>query len=842
MSSGDPEALRALAAKSPELAAQQLAHALAAVPAATPSPLDSVAAALCEKLRHAGDARAAGKLAGALVHRAPRFRLEHALAAFALGDDAEAERAATADPTVLAVMGPLLRAARAAAGTTGYEPPPVNATSQPDDGSTPETASGEIGASAVKKKRGRPPKASADQRSDALRALHGVAEAAAAASLGQTRAGRDAIRAVPASYAATVLAKEMSAALDLPGTRIMQATNRLVGSPAITEHPELVKAVSRAIARKDIPLAFGFGEHVGLSIDALASIGVRRPPAAGREGASAAQAALQLAASMGADAFPVEHRAAACLYEGFGALSIDTKRSALAFDRAIGLGADMLEALRGKLLLAMSKPVEKCPDCGRSHGAAGHGHDDDTTRAAATAADRFARAARHVAGAEPFAAAASILAADAWGAGGDTKAALASIEAGRAAAKGSAAMRADLDLLEARALGDDKPERAAELLDGLLKDDPTHLRAWHARMDLAAAHDGETAAGDLLIRAAAATGDRELAAMARTFRIRRGELAAFEALTPGVATAGALAAEAMAFLTARKTLVDLPPHAEACRAALPPSAQLAFDGALLAFAAEAEDEEALRRLLAKVFGVWWDAPPMLAKLAAITWTVGLSEHLVPTVKPLVASREARVSGPALGAIFDAAIAAEDREVATDMLRLGAMHWRRTEVQDRRRALERLPAGSPREDDFAFGASYRRRAPKPGAALSPEEASAEFDKALAPEIRPGVIWEGSQDAFDDDEDLDDDEDFDDDEAPWDGPPLGKRSGADAMAGPLAAVADLLNAMGLTPDVLQRLPSGQQVALAKLLSKVSVRGLPPGGLAQLKRDIEKVWKRK
>ena len=71
---------------------------------------------------------------------------------------------------------------------------------------------------------------------------------------------------------------------------------------------------------------------------------------------------------------------------------------------------------------------------------------------------------------------------------------------------------------------------------------------------------------------------------------------------------------------------------------------------------------------------------------------------------------------------------------------------------------------------------------------------------------------------------------------------RRCGADAMAAQLAAVADLLNAMGLTPDVLQRLPSGQQVALAKLLSEASVRGLPPGGLAQLRRDIEKVWKRK
>lgn len=831
----DPEAFGALAAKSPELAAQQLARTLAAVPAGTPSPLDSVAAALCERLRHAGDARAAGKLAGALVHRSLRFRLEQALAAFALGDDAEAERAAAADPAVLAVMGPLLRAARVAAGTTGREAPPANATSQPDDGSTPETASAEIGASAVTKKRGRPPKALADRRSDALRALHGVAEAAAAASLGQTRAGRDALRAVPASHAAALLAKEMSAALDLPGPRIMQATNKLAGSPAITEHPELAKAVARAIARKDVSLAFGFGKHVGLSIDALASIGVRRAPAAGGEGASAAQAALQLAGTRGADAFAVEHRAAACLYEGFGALSTDTKRAAQAFDRAIGLGADMLEALRGKLLLAMSKPVEMCPDCGRSHGAAGHG--DTTTRDAAAAADRFARAARHVVGAEPFAAAASILAADAWGAGGDMKAALASIDAGRTAAKGSATVRAQLDLLEARALQEEKPERAAELLDGLLKDDPTHLRAWHARIDLAGARDGERGAGDFLIRAAAATGDRELASMARTLRIRRGEIAAFETLAPGAATAGALAAEALAFLTARKAIVDLPPPAEACRAALPPPARLAFDAALLAFGAEADDEDAVRRLLAKVVGAWWDAPPMLSKLAAITWTVGLSERLALTAQHLGASRAAQTTGPALGAIFDAAIAAEDRQVAQDMLRLGAMHWKRTEVQSRRRALEHLPAAPRHDDPFGGGAPSRRRAPRPGGAPTPEEASAEFDKALAPEIRPDTIWFGPEDDLDD---LDDD--LDGEGEPWDDPPPGKRAGANAMAAQLGTVASLLTSMGLTPEALTRLPNGQQVALAKLLSKVAVQGLPPGGLAQLRRDIEKVLQRK
>jgi hypothetical protein len=640
---------------------------------------------------------------------------------------------------------------------------------------------------------------------------------------------------VPSSYGAVVLADEMSAALDLAGTRLQNAASQLAASPALHERPEVARAAARAIARSDVPLALAAGQKLGLSIGDLASIGVRRQAqATGAQGVSPVQAALQIAGSAGADAFPVEHRAAACLYEGFGSLGTDTLRAARAFDRAVGLGADLLEVLRGKLLLTLSDPTETCPDCGRSHGPSDHDHPSLTD--GASAADRFARAARHVPGAEPFAAAASILAAEAWNAEDETKNAVASIEAGRAAAKGSAAMRAELDLLEANAIRNDRPERTIELLDGLLKDDPTHLRAWRAKVELAMDRDDEKGADDLLIQAAAATGDRELGAMARTLRIRRGEIAPFAAFTPGAVTAGALAAEALTLFSARKAIAPLPPIAEACRAALAPPAQLAFDAALLAFAADADDKQALKLCLARIFGAWWGAPPMLAKLAAITWILGLQGELVPTVRPLAGGKDA---GPALGALFDAAVAAEDTQVANEVLRLGAAHWKRTEVQDRRRALDRLSTRPRHLGDLDAAAQRRRSAAKASGVLDPEEARIEFDKALAPEIRPGMIWQQDADDLDDDGDLDDLDDGDID--PWDEAALpGAERGGDAVFP--KALWGFLGALGLSPAMLKRLSAPQLQAIQSLIADMASRPFTPARLEQVQREVEKVLKRR
>lgn len=110
--SNAPEALESLARSNPEMAAHHLSNALSHVPPGEPSPLDAAAEALCARLRQTGRPAAARELAAAAEHRSPRLRLEHALAAFALGDDGAAERAAAGDARVAEVMAPLLDAAR----------------------------------------------------------------------------------------------------------------------------------------------------------------------------------------------------------------------------------------------------------------------------------------------------------------------------------------------------------------------------------------------------------------------------------------------------------------------------------------------------------------------------------------------------------------------------------------------------------------------------------------------------------------------------------------------------------------------------------------------------------
>ena len=700
----DPKAFEALSATNPETAAQHVAHALSSLPMDCASPLDGVAADLCARLRRSGRLPAARRLAGACAHRSTRLRLENALAAFALGEDDEAERAASADPRVAAVLAPLLDAARAvpareAPPSPGAAPSPTQPAKKPRQPRAP-----------------RPP---------ALRALQGVAAAAKAAVLGQIGPARAALRGLPAAAKqGTALLGEMSAAIDLAkasGPSLGRAVERLIQSPAVRASAPAREALVHALAGTDVKAALAVAKRLGLPDEALRPLRIRALAGTGKvDGASTVQAALELAGAAGADIFDAPQRATACLYEGFACLQSDPKRAGRAFDRAIELGGDLLEALRGKLLLAMADIGEPCADCGGYH----DGGSEHQGREVGAAADRFARAARRIPSGAPFAVVASLIAAEGWEADGDTKAATAAIDAARAASDG--VLRDDLDLREAHLLAPERPERASALLDALIARDPGHTRAWRMKIELARDAMDDARADGLLVRAAVATADPELSAKARGLRIRRGELAPFEGLSPGTATSGALAAEAAALLSVPGERRELPPVALACRAALAPAGQLAFDAALLYVEASAGKGDDAARRLAQLFEVWWGSPRSLAKLAAFTWVLGLSGHLVPASRRLVSRGDA---GTATAALFDVAIAAEDVDVAEAFLKIGAVSWSRADIQDRRRQLGRLRDGSG-----DFGLWGHRRPAKPGAALDPGDAGREFESALAPEFR------------------------------------------------------------------------------------------------------------
>ncbi|MEZ4295992.1 MAG: hypothetical protein R3B70_13535 [Polyangiaceae bacterium] len=449
---GDPSALLALAEKSPQLCAEKLAHVGAKLPEGTPSELDAIAIPLCGKLRRSGELKAAERLASAFAHRSPRMRLEGALCAFGQGNDAEAARLAAGDPVVASVIAPLLEAT-------------------------------EIAAKGAPAKHHRP----TDERSPALRALHLLAEAAQVAGHGDTRAvnaARARLQKAAAPKGGSLPIDEMRAALDTIAGNLDQATATFASSTLVRTHLDLAKAALRAIALRDARVAHEEGRRLGFPANVLGTWGIRASERV-RENGSPEQRALDAAASDGALAFAAEHRAAASIYEGFACAHTDRKRAAQAFDRAVALGGDLLEALRGKLLLAMQSSAESCPDCGHPHEDAGD--DDASSREAALAADRFARAARRVPDGRPFAAMASIEAAEAWIAAENEKAALASIEAAREASNGAPALRDRLTLLEADARSLRSPERSMALLT-ILPAQPRPRRGMNARIDLAHAH------------------------------------------------------------------------------------------------------------------------------------------------------------------------------------------------------------------------------------------------------------------------------------------------------------------------------------------------------------------
>src|SRR5690606_38628463 len=94
------------------------------------------------------------------------------------------------------------------------------------------------------------------------------------------------------------------------------------------------------------------GRAFGMSAEALRPLRLRvlAEQQAGSDGATGARAVLELVRTAGADVFDPEHRAVASLYEGFACLHSDPKRADRALDRAVELGADIVEALRGKML------------------------------------------------------------------------------------------------------------------------------------------------------------------------------------------------------------------------------------------------------------------------------------------------------------------------------------------------------------------------------------------------------------------------------------------------------------------------------------------------------------
>jgi len=474
-----------------------------------------------------------------------------------------------------------------------------------------------------------------------------------------------------------------------PTLRALHASARAVAH-FVRGDPDKAKAILRRVPVAG--RAAAFTTEIALAAEPIPQARILR---ARMLAASSPGAVAEVVRAMGPNGFDAPDQASATLYHGFSLLRADPTTASRSFDRAVHLGADLIEALRGKMLatlaVAMSFP-EMAP------------HADRTMRDAAAATDRLAHALERVPLGGPLAAAAGARAARHWLDAEDWRRSLAAIARARPLAGG--ALLDELALLEADATGCRSTIEAERLVSALLARSPGYVAAWKLKSNLVRAQGDEERAETILVEAAAATKDPELQDVARAIQGSRGELVPFEGLLPGAVSAGVLASELARVTTADN---DAYPLAAAHREALGSADRLAFDGAAIAIAAAFGAKGLAERRLTEVVLAWRRAPRELSRLIGVALHMGLGSAV------LVAALALNDDIPALRSILNAlAVAGEGKLVI--------------------RILQSLAASLTRSELSFFKAYTEGRRPATIAGvLDPEAAMRELDRALAPEF-------------------------------------------------------------------------------------------------------------
>ncbi len=522
-------------------------------------------------------------------------------------------------------------------------------------------------------------------------------EALAAFALGRDELAADvatADAAVAAALGPLLQAVRGEVALASPAAPSLRALHAAARAVAHLVRGEPDKA--RAIIRR-IPLADRgtvLAEEIVRATEAVPEARILRTQmlAANSPGAVA-----EILREVGPDAFDAPDRANATLYHGYSLLRADPAAALRSFDRAVQLGADLIESLRGKMLATLAEAMHD-PDLAFDPDA------DRAMREAAASADRLARALERVPLGGPLAAAAGAMAAHGWLDIEDGRHALAAIARARPLAGG--VLLDELALMEADATGYRSMPEAERLIDALLARSPGYVAAWKLKSEFAFAQDDPERAAAIVIEAAAATKDPEILAAAREIQGRRGTLVPFEGLVPGAVSAGALARELARATTAEN---DAYPLAAAHREALGSADRLAFDAAAIAVAANVGAKDLAERRLTEIVFAWRSAPSELMRLIGVALFVGLGSA-VP-----VAAFALNDDAGALRAILNAlAVAGEGKLVGRIFPRV---------------------AGSLTRSEVSFFKSFVRE--RKTATLAdvpdPEEAVRAIDRALAPEI-------------------------------------------------------------------------------------------------------------
>lgn len=470
---GNPDVLRSLADRQPELAARHLGERLRANSASDRDDREFLAIAerLTGRLRRDGKLSVARTLAEAGGDRSARLRLEQALCAFAMGDDAAMEHVARENDAHAPILN-ILR--QTASGAPPAEPP--------------ETC---------------PP---------GVRALHAVASAAVCAASGDVQRAVQWARDVPGPLQSIFFAGEMETAAKLAESPL--TTETIARAAAMPSSRAWLYATVRTtfvteLSDKAPDLALNIARHHGIADEierraALQALWNTRPKEAPSESDSAAaqrkvQETLDFVRRFGAAAFGDSDRPAALLFEAYAWMQKDRRKAARSLESAIAKGADLFEALRAQVLLAMSRPQLVCMSCGFAH--------ESPHKGVAAAADRLARALRHDPDAAPLATEAAILATEAWLAADAPLKARASVLDARRSARTLPAFGSTLDVLEASTIAFSEPNRARTLVEAVIEREPTSVVAWKLRIMLARCAFDDERADALVLEAAAATDD-----------------------------------------------------------------------------------------------------------------------------------------------------------------------------------------------------------------------------------------------------------------------------------------------------------------------------------------------
>jgi tetratricopeptide (TPR) repeat protein len=566
-------------------------------------------------LRHAR--RRVASLA-AIEPTTQRLALELALLAFAEGDDARAASIAERHPIVESTVGALVAASR-----------------------------GE-------------PIAKARRGGTALaRALNATARAVAACRQGDVKKARAQLNQVPVPAQAALLTNELRAALTLEHEgRGRSVSLGLLHSPVVRGDAELESLAAR-LAAKRAPHAL-VRQRSELSL----------PPAALADGIAVAFSAIagtnpsaeQLAPYIGEipeSAFAPSERGNALLHRAFALAPENPDGADRLFERAIEAGADVLECLRGKLLL-----------CAARRGTEHRANNAGARLWDALANDRFGAPLAFVLAGKVADVLASV-----QPNGAATWAARALAHADERGFSGPSVR--SLRILGALLPGVlPNPEEELNALIAVKRTDP---EAWKAKVMLLREHGQYERAEETVFDAAEATNDADLIATAAELRRKRRGRAP---LVPGQSSAGELAAQIQAHEGRMNDAM------EAVRASLDASARTAVDAVRLLVLMENGSDACAQALLERLLETADSTTVHELLLAAVAAELD--------VRAL--AQDDRVTPEQVHELFLMALACDDEELAERFLfdnarRLGhraLSTWERELRAHRRGIVERDP--------------------------------------------------------------------------------------------------------------------------------------------------------